>query len=68
MPKTFLPIFEDGTYELITTLGTEAYHPFWSALIWEEISVNTVIFVASLYLAYLYFSKKGVVTEYRVAS
>ena len=64
VPKTFLPIFEDGTYEIITTPGTEAYHPFWSTLIWGEISVNTLIFVASLYLAYLYFSKKSLFPKF----
>ena len=64
VPKTFLPIFEDGTYEIVTTPGTEAYHPFWSALIWGEISYNTLIFVASLYLAYLYFSKKSLFPKF----
>ena len=62
--ETFPPIFENGTYDLITTPGTEAYHPFWSTLIWGEISVNTVIFVASLYLAYLYFSKKSLFPKF----
>ena len=66
VPKTFLTIFNDGTYDLITTPGTEAYHPFWSTIIWGEILVNAVIFVASIYLAYLYFSKKSLFPKFYI--
>jgi len=66
VPSSFLPIFNDGTYAFLTTPGTEAYHPFWSVFIWGEISFNTVIFVASLYLAYLYFSKKTLFPKFYI--
>jgi len=56
--NTYLPIFENGSYEILTTPGTEAYHPFWSTLIWGELSFNTIILFAWLYLGYLYFFKK----------
>ena len=62
--RTYLPIFNDGTYDTLSTPGTDAYIPIWSTLIWGEISVNTVIFVASLYLAYLYFSKKSLFPKF----
>jgi magnesium-transporting ATPase (P-type) len=66
VPKTFLPIFNDGTYDVLTTPGTDAYHPFWSTYIWGEIFFNTVIFIASIYLAYLYFSKKTLFPKFYI--
>ena len=57
--RIYLPIFNDGTYDMLSTPGTDAYIPFWSTLIWGEILVTTILFFASIYLAYLFFSKKS---------
>lgn len=56
--NTFPPVFRDGTYELLSTPGTEIYHPLWIPLIWGEIIVNILILFASVYLIFLFFSKK----------
>ena len=63
---TYPPIFDDGTYELVTTPGTEAYHPFWSFFIWFELSVNSVMVYACIYLAYLFFSKKSLFPKFYI--
>jgi hypothetical protein len=54
---TFQPIFEDGTWEMLTTLGSDVYDPLWGPLITGELTYNIVMIIASLYLAYLFFTK-----------
>jgi len=53
----YKPIFEDGTWEVLTTVGSEAYNPMWGPLLIGEITYNSLMVVASLYLIYLFFSK-----------
>jgi len=50
--------FKNDVYEILTTPGTETYTSYSAALFWGAICVNGVIFVAGVYLVYLYFSKK----------
>lgn len=53
----YKPIFEDGTWEILTSVESEAYHPFWGPLLIGEIVCNSLMFALSLYLIYLFFSK-----------
>ena len=53
----FQPIFVNGTWEALTTVGSEAYNSAWAPLLIGEIVYNMVMFLALLYLAYLFFSK-----------
>ena len=53
----YLPIFRDGTWEILTTVGSEAYHPLWGPLIIGEVIYNLSIVAFSFYLIYLFFSK-----------
>ena len=57
MPE-YINIFTDGTWQMLTTPGTEAYIPFWAPLIIGEILINLGYFIARLYLIYLFFSKR----------
>lgn len=50
-------IFEDGTWEALTTVGSDVYNSLWAPLLIGEIASNSLLFVASIYLIYLYFSK-----------
>ncbi len=54
---SYKPIFEDGTWEALTTVGSEAYTPYFSHLLISEIIFNTLMVLASIYLIYLFFSK-----------
>ncbi len=40
MLTTYWPIFRDGTWSVLTTPGTEAYHALWAPLIFFEIIGN----------------------------
>lgn len=51
------PIFTEGYWEELTTVGSAAYHPLWGPLIIGEIVVNSAIVLVQLYLIYLFFSK-----------
>lgn len=53
----YKPIFEDGTWETLTTVGSEAYDPLWGPLLIGEIAYNSIMVVVSIYLIYLFFSK-----------
>jgi len=53
----YRPIFEGGTWEVLTSVGSDAYNPLLGALLLGEISYNALMVVASIYLIYLFFSK-----------
>lgn len=43
MLQNHVPIFTDGTWALVTTPGSEAYHPLWGPLIGFEIVGNLAL-------------------------
>lgn len=53
----YKPIFEDGTWEALTSKGSEVYNPYFSSLLVGEIVFNTIMVAASIYLVYLFFTK-----------
>ena len=53
----YTPIFEDGTWEAVTSVDSESYNPLWGPLLIGEIAYNSIMVAASLYLIYLFFSK-----------
>ena len=53
----FYGIFTDGTFEVLTTPGTEYYHAMWGPLLVFEFVFNSLMILASLYAIYLFFSK-----------
>jgi hypothetical protein len=48
------------TWQLVTTPGTPAYHRLWAPLLVAELVVNSALFLGSVGLVYLFFSKKRV--------
>lgn len=50
-------LFDDGTWDALTTVESEIYHPLWAPLLTGEIIFNFFMLFASLYLVYLFFSK-----------
>ena len=53
------PMFNDGTYEYVTTPGTDAYHSFWTPYIWGGLIGNCVVLLVSIYAIFLFFNKKS---------
>lgn len=50
-------LFSGEGYTVLTTPGSELYTPYFLPLVWTELVLNSVIFLAALWLVYLYFSK-----------
>jgi hypothetical protein len=55
---TYSEIFSTGTWEALTTQGSEVYSPLWAPILIGEILINSGIILVWLYMAYLFFSKK----------
>ena len=53
----FMPIFQQGYWEILTTPGTEAYHPLWAPLLIFEMSGNVFFIFFDIVLIFLFFSK-----------
>jgi|GEM_PF-306969 len=53
--QTYVPLFQDGTWETLTTPGSEQYHEFWAPLLIFELVGNLVFLVAYAVLVFLFF-------------
>jgi len=53
----FVPIFTNGTFETLTTPGSEAFHPLWASLLIFEIISNILVVAFALALIVLEFMK-----------
>lgn len=53
----FYSLFTNGSFEYLTTPGTEAYHQLWWPLLMFELVFNVLMLIAAVGLIYLFFSK-----------
>ena len=53
----FLPIFQDGYWEILTTPSSNSYYYMWSAILVFEICVNLFFLIFALALNFLFFTK-----------
>lgn len=53
----YFPIFGDGTWEAVTTVSSEFYHPLWGPLLLGEIIFNFGKAAVLIFMIYLFFSK-----------
>jgi len=51
-------IFANGTWEILTTPGTEVYNILWAPILLSEIGINIILLIVWVYIAYLFFTKK----------
>ena len=51
-------LFSDGSWEVLTNPGSEAYNQLWAPILIGEISVNGGFVLLWLFIGYLFFSKK----------
>lgn len=54
---TFVPLFQNGTWEALTTPGSEQYNALWAPILIFELVCNLVFIVAFTVLAVLFFRK-----------
>jgi len=55
--EAFKPLFESGTWEKLTTVGSDSYIPNFQALIVAEGIYNACLMMALIYLIYLFITK-----------
>lgn len=53
----FLPIFQEGYWEILTTPGSEAYHHLWAPLLIFEMTFNSIFIILNFIMIYLFFTK-----------
>lgn len=53
----FLPIFTTGSWQIVTTPGSESYHHLWAPLIIFEIGGNIFFIIFDIILISLFFAK-----------
>lgn len=53
----YYSIFTDGSFDVLTTPGSEIYNSLWAPLLIGEALYNSLLVLASIYLIYLFFSK-----------
>ena len=53
----YYSIFTDGTFQILTDTGSEAYHPLWGPLLIGEALYNSLMVLVYAYLIYLFFSR-----------
>lgn len=54
----FYPLITDGTWPILTTPGSEVYHPLWAPLLIFEIVGNSLTFIASITILVFFFMRK----------
>ena len=55
---SFLPMFRDGSFEILSNPESENYVPFFTPLIYGEIAFSIVMTAAAIYLIFLFLFKK----------
>src|SRR5574341_1139919 len=61
--KDILPAFEKETWAIISTPGTEVYHPMFAPLIIGEVIINVLFLIFSIAVAILFFQRKKIVPK-----
>lgn len=55
---TYFEIISNGSWEILTTPGSEAYNPLWAPLLVGEMLINGGLLFTWVFIAYLFFAKK----------
>jgi len=64
---TYLDIFTSGSWEVLTTPGSEVYNALWAPILLGEIFINGALVIAWVFIAFLFFSKKIVFPRWYIA-
>jgi pSer/pThr/pTyr-binding forkhead associated (FHA) protein len=55
----YTDLFNNGSWEIITTPGTTEYSPLWAPILISEIAVNIGLLLLWIYIAIIFFLKKS---------
>jgi len=61
---TFIPIFTDGTWTILTSPSSEAYHHLWAPLLIFESIGNFAFLIGSVFLLVWFFKKSRKLPKY----
>ena len=53
----YIPIFQDGSFDMLTNPAYTSYIPNFEPLLYAEIAINSLITLVGLWLIYLFFTK-----------
>jgi hypothetical protein len=59
-------IFSNGSWDALTTPGTETYNPLWAPILCGEIVINGVLVFVWIFIAFLFFSKKRIFPKWYI--
>lgn len=65
--KDLLPVFSGETWSILTTPGTEAYHPFLAPLLIFELIGNIAFVVFAIVVAIFFFKRQKIVPKLMIA-
>mgnify|MGYP002851654169 FL=1 len=65
---TYSQIFSDGTWEALTTPGTDVYNPLWAPVIIGQLIFNSALALAYICLICLFFTKHYLFPKVCIAS
>jgi hypothetical protein len=54
---TYVELFSTGTWEILTTQGSEAYDPLLASIIVAELLITAGLTLIFVYIAFMFFSK-----------
>lgn len=63
---TYSEIFSNDAWSVLTTPGSDVYHPLWGGFIITELVFNIGLLLASFYLLYLFFTKKSLFPKWYI--
>ena len=61
-------IFKDGSWEILTSSGTEAYHPMWAPIILAEMTINAALVLTWIFVGFLFFLKKAIFPKFYIGT
>ena len=65
--KDLLPVFSSETWTILTTPGSEAYHPFWAPLFIFELIGNIFLILFLIIVAIFFFQRRKFVPKLIIA-
>lgn len=55
-----IPTFSADVWEVLTSIGSEYYHPLWGPLIISETIINILMFIFCIYIMVKFYGKKSI--------
>ncbi len=64
---TYPEIFSTGTWEALTTQGSDVYNPLWAPILLGEIVINIGLISVWIYMGYLFIKRKRIFPNWYIS-